>query len=262
MDLAIAGGSDGDQLLQSLSFKLPSTAQYVQGRRLVTFHPSGASSFSPGNNRVAIINLNGQGGWVDPSSIRIMFKLRNLSTTNHLVLQSGPHSLWARLRIMIGGTVVEDIQPYSRVHEVFRKSLIGEDWVHNESVEGLGMFMVPDLGQTENAHPFLTNTVVDAGSYATLLLRPCCGLLSANKMLPVKYAPITLEWTFADAHDAVLGDINMHPAQAASSTNYEITQLQVYCAQVQLDSSLESQFASLLMSNRALNIPMSTIHTQ
>ena len=166
------------------------------------------------------------------------------------------------MRLSIGGTLVEDIQPYSRVHEVFRGALIGEDWVPNEGVEGLGMFMVPDLGQAEFPHPFLTNTVVDAGTYATLLLRPCCGLLSANKMLPVKYAPITLEWTLANVEDAVLTDNNMHPAQLLSSREYEITEVQVYAAQVQLDSSLESQFASLLMSNRALNIPMSTIHTQ
>ena len=266
MDLAIAGGSDGDQLLQSLSFKLPSTAQYVQGRRLVTFQPSGASSFSPGNNRVAIVNLNGQGGWVDPSSIRLMFKLRNLDTEKPLILQSGPHSLYSRLRIMIGGTVVEDLLPYSRIHEVFRRTLINEEWVANEAAEGLGFFRVPDIqaniNEERTAHPFITNTLVDPGAYATLLLRPCCGLLTANKMLPCKYAPITMEWTLANAADATIVNANQHPINVATSQNYEITEMQIFCAQVQLDSSLESQFASLLMSNRALQIPLSTIHTQ
>ena len=266
MDPAIAGGSDGDQLLQSLSFKLPSTAQYVQGRRLVTFQPSGASSFSPGNNRVAIVNLNGQGGWVDPASIRLMFKLRNLDTEKPLILQSGGHSLFSRLRILIGGTVVEDLQPYARIHELFRRTLINEEWVANEAAEGLGFFRVPDIqidiNSEKEPHPFLTNTVIDPSGYATLLLRPCCGLLTANKMLPCKYAPITMEWTLANAEDATIVHQTMHPIGTVTSQNYEITEMQVFCAQVQLDSSLESQFASLLMSSRALQIPMSTIHVQ
>ena len=262
MDLAIAGGSDGDQLLQSLSFKLPSTAQYVQGRRLVTFQPSGASSFSPSNNRVAIVNLNGQGGWVDPASIRLMFKVRNLDTEKPLIFQSSGHSCWSRLRIMIGGTVVEDIQPYSRVHELFRRTLINEEWVGNEAAEGLGKFYVPEPPFYAVPHPTLVNSVIEPNSYATLLVRPCCGLLSANKMLPCKYAPITMEWTLSDVNEAVIQHASNHPLGVESSTSYEITEVQVFCAQVQLDSALEAQFASLLMSNRALQIPLSTIHTQ
>ena len=262
MDLAIAGGSDGDQLLQSLSFKLPSTAQYVQGRRLVTFQPSGASSFTPSNNRVAIVNLNGQGGWVDPASIRLMFKVRNLDAEKPLIFQSSGHSCWSRLRIMIGGTVVEDIHPYSRVHELFRRTLINEEWVSNEAAEGLGKFHVPEAPFMSYAHPLLTNSVIEPNSYATLLVRPCCGLLSANKMLPCKYAPISMEWTLASVDEAVIQHESNHPLGVASSTSYEITEVQVFCAQVQLDSALEAQFASLLMSNRALQIPLSTIHTQ
>ena len=64
-------------LVDSLSFKLPGSGQYVVDRRSVTFHTEGSNSYSALNGtRVLKFRLNGE-GWLDPSTVRLMFDVMN-----------------------------------------------------------------------------------------------------------------------------------------------------------------------------------------
>ena len=94
MDMIISGGEDS--LLESLSFDLPATTSYVQSRRLVSYYPSGASTFSPNGVRVCRFTIAGD-SWLDPSSLRIYAKLANTSQ-NGTVLQlaDGPAALFRK----------------------------------------------------------------------------------------------------------------------------------------------------------------------
>ena len=66
-----------DLLVDSLSFNLPGSGQYVVDRRSCTFHTDGGNSYSSLNGaRVLKFRLNGE-GWLDPSTVRIMFDVRN-----------------------------------------------------------------------------------------------------------------------------------------------------------------------------------------
>ena len=79
-----------------------------------------------------------------------------------------------------------------------------------------------------------------------------CGFLKMGKCLPVRYASVQLEITFANAEDAVATHANQHTAGAeavAGSRNYVIQQLTVFCAQARLDSALKQSLAQLLLSN-------------
>ena len=91
MDLVVAGTDDS--LVEQLSFKLPSTASYATERRLVSSHPSGASQFAPDGVRVARFVLSGE-NWLDPSTLRLAFKLKNTHATDTLQLASGPWCLY------------------------------------------------------------------------------------------------------------------------------------------------------------------------
>ena len=122
MDLILSGGEES--LLQSLDFSLPPTTSYVQSRRLVSYYPSGASNFSPTGVRVARFNLNGN-SWLDPASLRIYAKLTNTSATTTLQLADGPSVLIERIRVYMGGTLVEDVNSYGRQHFMFRRLLQG-----------------------------------------------------------------------------------------------------------------------------------------
>jgi hypothetical protein len=65
-----------DLLVDSLSFKLPGSGQNVTDRRSVTFHTEGSNSYSALNGTRLKFRLNGE-GWLDPSTVRIMFDVMN-----------------------------------------------------------------------------------------------------------------------------------------------------------------------------------------
>ena len=125
MDLILSGGEES--LLSSLDFSLPPTTNYIQSRRLVSYYPTGASTFSPTGVRVCRFNLNGA-HWLDPASIRIYAKLTSTSTTTTLQLADGPHCLLQRVRCFIGGTLIEDSDHYGRTHHLSRRILMSNSW--------------------------------------------------------------------------------------------------------------------------------------
>ena len=64
-------------LVDSLSFKLPGSGQYVQERRSVTFHTEGSNSYSAqAGTRVIRFKLATE-GWMDPSTARFFFDVVN-----------------------------------------------------------------------------------------------------------------------------------------------------------------------------------------
>ena len=63
------------------------------------------------------IALTGTGEWLDPSTLQLQFKLQNEQNFGLYVIGQ-PHSFIRRARLLCGGTVVEDIDQYNRVHEM------------------------------------------------------------------------------------------------------------------------------------------------
>ena len=73
---------------------------------------------------MARIMITGENAWLDPSSVRFFFKLRNLHASHELQpLVAGAHAFFRRLRLIIGGQVVEDIDHYNRVAQMFHMML-------------------------------------------------------------------------------------------------------------------------------------------
>ena len=124
-----------DQLVDSLSFKLPSTANYIVNREDVTFFPANGDEFSPTGVKILRFTISGT-GWLDPRSVRVQFKLNNRDGNNKLVLLNAlPHNFFRRCRILMGGTLVEDIDYYNRVVNVLLFSHPTEKRF-NDAVEG------------------------------------------------------------------------------------------------------------------------------
>ena len=126
MDLAIAAGQN-DSLISQLSFQLPAVATYARERRLVQVMPTGANTFAPDGNQIMTFNLTSQqDGWLDPSSLRLHFRIQNRAAAganNGLMPAGGCHCFFQQMRVLIGGTEVERIEPYSLCHELFRVAL-------------------------------------------------------------------------------------------------------------------------------------------
>ena len=97
---AMANGVE-DKLIDGLSFKLQPGASYVVDRRSVTYHPQGSNIYTPGaGTRLIRILLTGE-DWMDPSTLRIMFNIKNNGNVGqNLRLLGGPWCFFRRMRIL------------------------------------------------------------------------------------------------------------------------------------------------------------------
>ena len=127
-----------DYLIDGLSFKLKPGASYINERKSVTFHPQGGNHYTTSGVRLIKFSITGD-QWLDPSTFRVAFNLVNAESvsTRRLRPLSGPHSFFKRMRVLCNGAVVEDIDDYNRVHEMF-SMLQPRETRRNDGVEGFG----------------------------------------------------------------------------------------------------------------------------
>ncbi len=118
---AISNGVE-DYLIDGLSFKLPPGSSYITDRRKCTYWASGSNIYKPeSGTKVMRFQLNGEDGtWLDPSTIRVQFSLRNNeASAKHVRPLGGPHLFFRRARVLVGNQLAEDILDYNRCHEQF-----------------------------------------------------------------------------------------------------------------------------------------------
>ena len=90
-----------DGLINGLSYKLDATASYITERKSCTFYAMGGNAYAPNQGtKVIKLVLNGE-GWLDPSTVKIMFDLQNLNGSQPLRTLSGPWAFFRRLRVFL-----------------------------------------------------------------------------------------------------------------------------------------------------------------
>jgi hypothetical protein len=252
MDLLI-GSSSEDALLESLRFKLPPSASYIQERRLVSWYPSGASTFSPTGVREARFDITGT-NWLDSASLRLQMKVRNTNTSGQVLQMAGNASaLIQRMRLFIGGVLVEDVDQYGRNAMLFHRMLQSPAFA---AMDGIESGTVYREGSEHSSLPHEQPSPIFVGDPMTVSLSPLLGFLATGKKLPLKYASIMLSVTFADAVDA------LSPADVSVSRDYVIEQVSLRGAVITLDSALEASYANLMLSGKSLVFSSNAITTQ
>ena len=121
LETHIAGSED--RLIDGLHFSGRNTASYITARRAATFAPSSAAAW-PARGLIRF-NLADHAGWLDAGTLRLIFTISNnhVSSTLDLVGAS-PATMLRRLRIIANGSaVVEDIEDYGRVYQLFSELL-------------------------------------------------------------------------------------------------------------------------------------------
>ena len=253
-----------DRLVDGLSFQLKPGASYVTERKSVTFHPQGSNIYSTSGTKLIKLLLTGD-QWLDTSTFRIMFDLVNMDTSNSnnklLRVLGGPHSFFRRMRILANGAVIEDIDNYNRVHEMF-KLLKATDTKVNDEAEA--------FGQQYDKYTTLDTTTVSGikgGQSQTVLFKPCSGLFHQPKMLPIRYMPITIELEIVhDNTEPVVSETtntaNNFDLANNTSTNWQIQNVMVKVDTVTLDNQLDNSYAEHLLSGKALPINYQTYVSQ
>ena len=265
-----------DQLVDSLSFKLPSTANYILNREDVTFFPANGNEFSPTGVKIIRFMITGT-GWLDPRSVRIQFKVNNRDAANHMYLINAlPQNFIRRLRVLCGGTLIEDIDYYNRVINMLHVLYPAEKRI-NDSVEGFGYaFQEGNQGlDGKTLNMFDEVPILYRGQSRVVLFPLMCGLFTQEKYLPLRFLQglqIELE-VVNQPTDCVLQFVDRTQLAAqirgaipdgleAMSTNWTISEAQVKCSVIELDSQLDNEYTDHLMSGKNIPIPISSFTHQ
>jgi hypothetical protein len=239
--LAVSAGKAS--LLDSLSFDVPPSAPYVTTRRSCYSYPSSGSTYSYATQRVIRIPITSDGGeWLDPSTLRVQLTFTNTTSTTQTFSALDPMCFIHRLRIFMAGTLVEDVMYANRVNELMR-AMSPPGTNSNDAIEGFGVQSEDYVGAVNTADLF---TLFPGHSITvSVRLNRVSGVLSCGKDFPLRFCPMTLELELAD------GDLSMNTGNQQNS-NYTITAACCRHDFITLDSSLESEFVSKLLSNKQL----------
>ena len=253
-----------DKLIDGLSFKLSPGASYVQERKSVTFHPQGSNIYSTNGTKLIKLLVSGD-SWMDPSTFRVMFDLVNMNSDAAKELRplGGPASFFRRMRILCANQVVEDIDNYNRIHQMF-SFLTAEDSSKNVDAEAFGEQW--DIRKNKkSAYDAASFPGIPGNQSQTVLFKPCSGLLNQPKMIPVRYCPVTIELELVNSsNDPIVSALDdARPFTAANtSVSWQIQNVQVKCDMCTLDNGLDNQFAEHLLSGKSLPINYNTYVSQ
>ena len=266
-----------DALIGGLSYKLKAGASYVTDRRKCTFYASGGNQYSSSGVKVCKFNIVSD-AWLDPSSFRVMFTINNLNpaTPKTLIkpLHWNPAVLFKRCRVTCGGVVIEDIDDYNRL-SLMLTALKPVDEQKDIAMQGFGLFdRVNDSaevvatnwntgqGPAEDADERKAYRVSDwdeaaaIKSQRTVLFKPMLGILDQDKLIPLRYAPLQFEFELVSnsADSVYVGPVKENNCSA----NWGISDIQCKMDLLTLDSSLQNEYASHLLSGKTLPINFSS----
>jgi hypothetical protein len=228
-----------EELLHSLDFKLSPSSSYVIQRTSSCFYPTGSSTFSPTGVSVARVQLTSE-SFLDPETIRIQFTVTNLDPVQNLAFKTGPWGFWSRQRLLCGGTLLEDVFFANRINEMLTQSLQPTNSAINEYTEG---FNISGNGTEQ----------LNQNASWTVNFKPyCLGILHCRKMWPAFAAGggLTLELYLADAVECTL-----------NTQQWQLSNLQVQCDTLLLDSALENSYRRMLLEGKTLSIGYSTFNS-
>ena len=273
-----------DKLLDGLSYKLDATASYITERKSCTFWATGSNIYAPNaGTKVIKLVLSGE-GWLDPSTVKFQFDVRNMSAANALRPLSGPWSFFRRLRVLCQGQLIEDIDGYALVHQMF-DVLQSKHVRDNEDAEGFGIRYDSDYGKDliENAVIRAADGTITSNRFIahyasvypqdtkTVSFTPLSGIISQGKMIPLRYCPLTFEFEVCNnLYDPIISpDAPGWNAAAIIShfgtfndfgfaSTWQIENPVIKADVCRMDNELENQFAQRFLSGQTIPIAYST----
>ena len=263
-----------DYLIDSLSFKLKPGASYITNRRSVSYFPVGGNQYSPAGVKVIKILLTGD-QWLDPGTVRIQFTLTNqAAVAQRLRTISGPWSFFRRVRILAGGQILEDMDDYNRIHEMFHILQDPKNRV-NDDIEQFGnRYDNYGVGQGLGNNVDLNYPSIAGGSQRVVMFKLLSGIFNQDKFLPIRYMPITIELELTSlARDPIIypadifvgagaAPVEMPFTAANTSDQWQIQDVQLKCDVCSLDNALDNEYAQHLLSGKSLPINYNTYVSQ
>jgi hypothetical protein len=207
-----------------------------------------------------------------------MFDVVNGEPSKKLRVAGRPHCFFRRLRIIAGGTIIEDIDQFNRVSELFHILQSPQSRV-NDSMEGFGHnHKLMEMNSPDKFQGF--------DSYQTVMFKPLCGILSQTKYLPLRYTPLEFELELvSDPKDPLIninipgpmGGQHTPPYQLSvdklsletpiardgfitsnTSQSWTLQNFMIKVDMCTLDNALDNSYVAHVMSGKTLNIVYNT----
>ena len=119
--------------MNSLDFTLPPNSTAVIDRKQhKRAYPSSANTLSLTGTKSCRIRLGGE-EFIDPKSVRLMFKITEKGGAAALTPLTGPWGCWGQVFLRSGGTQLDDCQAYGRMHQQFLWSHLSQDQQYGEA---------------------------------------------------------------------------------------------------------------------------------
>ncbi len=192
-----------DKLIDSLSFAGRNTASYVTERRSCSFQPQSGGLFSSNGVRLLRFNLADQAGWLVGDTVRLVMQIQNNRGAAIQPITDSPASMFRRMRLIANGpAIIEDIEEYSRVHQMFSE-LLPSARRYNDVCETWGA-----TGAAASLNvPFVADAI-PPGASKTVVVHLLSSFLSNGKSIPLNMMPLVLELELDDMNQAFCGTAN------------------------------------------------------
>ena len=268
-----------------------------------------------GNKNIRFYISGDANQYLDLSSVRLFATLQNTDGTRAKFLRplGGLHSFFQRYRATVGGQMVQDIIEYNRHCELF-KSFKSKDVNEMDDIEssanpswdddyhkyanGLNNFVDYTTSGATNAGGVATvDTSADHNEYGRLDFRPTrhtlsgiagangkmrlghkpvCGLLESNYYLPLRFAPLELEFTIvSDGNEPIVvpeGDAQTNPNTETdkqgyyfqggnTSVSWEINNVIIRAEVITLDNTVDNNITKHLLEGQSLKLIVPQYHT-
>ena len=142
---------------------------HIDSSRSVEYQAVGSNIYSARSGaKVVKFRLSDDRAWLDPSSVRVQYKIANTAPIPHHPPGETPpvenlyplkaHGFFNRMRVMSRSSLIEDIGEYNRVHEMFQ-ILKSDNETKGEFLEGFKNapgFDIP-IPDASNSSPTLEN---------------------------------------------------------------------------------------------------------
>jgi hypothetical protein len=169
------------------------------------------------------------------------------------------------MRVLCNGQIVEDIDDYNRVHEMFLTLAPAETRL-NDTAESFGATW--DIGGYEEKIGLDSQNLpgIYPADYQTVLFKPLSGLLMQSKYIPLRYCPLTIELELVN--DAVEPVLDYRDANQSTFTinntsdKWQIINVMAKCDVCTLDNALDNSYAEHLLSGKSLPINYNTYISQ
>eukprot|EP00438_Fugacium_kawagutii_P002704 Skav218913 [mRNA] locus=scaffold328:477365:481013:- [translate_table: standard] len=264
-----------------------------------------------GNKNIRFNLSADDNNYIDLSSIRVFATLQNTDGDQKKFLRplAGLHSFFQRYMLNVAGQQVQDIIEYNRhceLYECFKPKTVRDmddiesganprwDADFHDYANGLDVFLQPKTaGDTDGAGVATVYTDGDHNEWgrvdkrytrhsltgipgnqgkARFSHKPCCGLLNSNYYVPLRYAPLELQFQIvSDGTEPIVVPKGAGANQTDkegyyfrdgdTSTSWELNNVFIRAEVITLDNTVNNNIVKHLLDGQSLKLVFPMYHT-